>query len=100
MTTRTDLAKQALEKSLEVREEHGYDFRSPLCVYELADRALDFAHEGRHLPEHFVMLAGETDHWLHVFASPRALQHDRGHFDGFRPGAENQEWTESGHGMS
>ena len=39
MTTRTDLAKQALEKSLEVREEHGYDFRSPLCVYELADRA-------------------------------------------------------------
>lgn len=37
--TRADLAKQALEKSLEVREEHGYDFRSPLCVYELADRA-------------------------------------------------------------
>jgi Zn-dependent peptidase ImmA (M78 family) len=37
--SRTDLAKQALEKSLEVREEHGYDFRSPLCVYELADRA-------------------------------------------------------------
>lgn len=41
MTTirRTQLAKQALEKSLEVREEYGYDFRSPLCVYELADRA-------------------------------------------------------------
>jgi len=39
-TTRTDLAKAALEKSLEIREEHGYDFRSPLCVYELADRAL------------------------------------------------------------
>ena len=38
-TTRTQLAKQALEKSLEVREEYGYDFRSPLCVYELADRA-------------------------------------------------------------
>lgn len=38
-TTRTDLAKQALERSLEVREEHGYDFRSPLCVYELAERA-------------------------------------------------------------
>jgi Zn-dependent peptidase ImmA (M78 family) len=37
--SRTDLAKQALEKSLEVREEHGYDFRSPLCVYELAERA-------------------------------------------------------------
>lgn len=37
--TRTDLAKQSLERSLEVREEHGYDFRSPLCVYELADRA-------------------------------------------------------------
>ena len=37
--TRTQLAKQALEKSLEVREEYGYDFRSPLCVYELADRA-------------------------------------------------------------
>jgi Zn-dependent peptidase ImmA (M78 family) len=36
---RTDLAKQALEKSLEIRDEHGYDFRSPLCVYELADRA-------------------------------------------------------------
>ena len=37
--SRTDLAKQALEKSLEVREEFGYDFRSPLCVYEVADRA-------------------------------------------------------------
>ncbi|MXZ72683.1 MAG: ImmA/IrrE family metallo-endopeptidase [Acidobacteria bacterium] len=37
--SRTQLAKQALEKSLEVREEYGYDFRSPLCVYELADRA-------------------------------------------------------------
>ena len=36
--TRTQLAEQALEKSLEVREEYGYDFRSPLCVYELADR--------------------------------------------------------------
>ena len=37
--TRTQLAEQALEKSLEVREAYGYDFRSPLCVYELADRA-------------------------------------------------------------
>ena len=37
--TRTQLTEQALEKSLEVREEYGYDFRSPLCVYELADRA-------------------------------------------------------------
>jgi Zn-dependent peptidase ImmA (M78 family) len=37
--SRTDLAKQALEKSLEVREEYGYDFRSPLCVYELAEKA-------------------------------------------------------------
>lgn len=36
--TRAALATQALEKSLEVREEHGYDFRSPLCVYELAER--------------------------------------------------------------
>lgn len=36
---RTPLAVQALEKSLEVREEYGYDFRSPLCAYELADRA-------------------------------------------------------------
>jgi hypothetical protein len=34
-----ELAKTALEKSLEVREEYGYDFRSPLCVYELCDRA-------------------------------------------------------------
>jgi Zn-dependent peptidase ImmA (M78 family) len=39
VTTRTELAKQALEKSLEVREEYGYDFRSPLCVYDFADRA-------------------------------------------------------------
>jgi Zn-dependent peptidase ImmA (M78 family) len=37
--SRTDLAKQALEKSLEIREEYGYDFRSPLCVYELAEKA-------------------------------------------------------------
>jgi Zn-dependent peptidase ImmA (M78 family) len=33
------LAQEALEKSLEVRETYGYDFRSPLCVYELAERA-------------------------------------------------------------
>ena len=38
-TARAELAKAALEKTLEVREQHGYDFRSPLCVYELADRA-------------------------------------------------------------
>lgn len=37
--SRKDLAKRALEKSLEIREEYGYDFRSPLCVYELAERA-------------------------------------------------------------
>lgn len=36
MSTTSDLAKEALEKSLEVREENGYDFRSPLCVYDLA----------------------------------------------------------------
>ena len=30
--TRTQLAEQALEKSLEVREEYGYDFRSPLSA--------------------------------------------------------------------
>ena len=36
---RTELAVRALEKSLEVREEYGYDFRSPLCAYELTDRA-------------------------------------------------------------
>lgn len=35
-TNSTELAKEALEKSLEVREENGYDFRSPLCVYDLA----------------------------------------------------------------
>ena len=37
--TRSDLATTALEKSLEIREEYGYDFRSPLCIYELAARA-------------------------------------------------------------
>jgi Zn-dependent peptidase ImmA (M78 family) len=36
---RTELAKQALEKSLEIREEYQYDFRSPLCIYELCERA-------------------------------------------------------------
>ena len=39
MNIRTELAKQALEKSLEIREEHEYDFRSPLCIYELCERA-------------------------------------------------------------
>ena len=39
MNIRTDLAKQALEKSLEIREEYQYDFRSPLCIYELCERA-------------------------------------------------------------
>ncbi len=29
----------ALERSLEVRDQYGYDYRSPLCVFELADRA-------------------------------------------------------------
>ena len=37
--SRTDLAKQAIEKSLEIREEYDYDFRSPLCVYDVADKA-------------------------------------------------------------
>jgi Zn-dependent peptidase ImmA (M78 family) len=34
-----NLAKEALEKSLELREEHEYDFRSPLCIYELCQKA-------------------------------------------------------------
>jgi Zn-dependent peptidase ImmA (M78 family) len=38
-TRRADLAKAALERSLEVREEYGYDFRTPLCVFGLASRA-------------------------------------------------------------
>lgn len=38
-TTTTDLAREALERSLEVRDEHDYDYRSPLCVYELCDKA-------------------------------------------------------------
>jgi Zn-dependent peptidase ImmA (M78 family) len=37
--TRKSLAREAIEKSVEVREEYGYDFRSPLCVYELCERA-------------------------------------------------------------
>ena len=37
--TRRDLAQQALEKSVEVREEYGYDLRSPLCIYELVHKA-------------------------------------------------------------
>ncbi len=38
-TQRRELAYEALERSLEVREENGYDFRSPVCVYELCARA-------------------------------------------------------------
>ena len=38
-STRKALAREAIEKSVEVREEHGYDFRSPLCIYELCERA-------------------------------------------------------------
>ena len=30
-------ARLALDKSLDVREEAGYDFKSPLCVYDLCD---------------------------------------------------------------
>lgn len=37
-TTRIDLARQANERAAEVRDERGYDFRSPLCIYELCDR--------------------------------------------------------------
>src|SRR5205823_3063845 len=33
------LAREAIEKSVEIREEFGYDFRSPICVYELCERA-------------------------------------------------------------
>lgn len=38
-TIRKSLAREAIEKSLEVREEYDYDFRSPLCIYELCERA-------------------------------------------------------------
>lgn len=34
----TNLAREANEKAAEVREQKGYDFRSPLCIYELCDR--------------------------------------------------------------
>jgi len=36
--TRKNLAREANERAAEVRDERGYDFRSPLCVYELCDR--------------------------------------------------------------
>jgi Zn-dependent peptidase ImmA (M78 family) len=36
---RTELASLALEKSLETRDEHGYDYRSPLNPFDLAERA-------------------------------------------------------------
>ena len=39
MKIHTELAKQALEKSLEIREEYRYDFRTPLCIYGLCERA-------------------------------------------------------------
>lgn len=35
---RKSLAREAVEKSLEIREEHGYDFRSPLCIYGLCEK--------------------------------------------------------------
>ena len=38
-TSPRDLAREALERSLEVRETNGYDFRSPICVYDLCDKA-------------------------------------------------------------
>lgn len=37
MTTRSALALRAIAKSLEIREEAGFDFKSPLCVYDLCD---------------------------------------------------------------
>lgn len=36
--TRTSLARAALEKAVEVREEAGYDDRVPVCVYEVCKR--------------------------------------------------------------
>lgn len=36
--THTNLAREANEKAAEVRDEKGYDPRSPLCIYELCDR--------------------------------------------------------------
>ena len=39
MNIRTELAKQALEKSLEIREEYQYDYRTPLCIYDLCEQA-------------------------------------------------------------
>ncbi len=33
------LAREAIEKSLELREAHQFDFRSPLCIYSLCERA-------------------------------------------------------------
>ena len=39
MNNRTELAKKALEKSLEIRDEYKYDYRMPLCIYELCERA-------------------------------------------------------------
>jgi Zn-dependent peptidase ImmA (M78 family) len=36
--TRTNLAREANEKAAEIRDEKGYDPRTPLCIYELCDR--------------------------------------------------------------
>jgi Zn-dependent peptidase ImmA (M78 family) len=53
--TRTSLARQALEKSIEVREEAGYDDRGPACIYEICNRLgvevrfVDVSMEGAYL---------------------------------------------------
>lgn len=36
--THTTLAREANEKAAEIRDERGYNPRSPLCIYELCDR--------------------------------------------------------------
>lgn len=56
-------ARLALDKSLDVREEAGYDFKSPLCVYDLCDDLEikvrfvdDISMEGVYLPSQRPMI--------------------------------------------
>src|SRR5262249_53011807 len=43
-----------------------------------------------HLIEHLPMLRGHADYWAQLLAALQAAHH-RGHFDGLRTGAENDE---------
>ena len=73
-----------------LQDVHG-DVKQSLLILHDGEIIIRLHPEGpQHLVQHLPVLTGHADHRFKLFRSALQFQHQRAHFGGLRPGAENQ----------